>query len=66
MTPSDVKFALLGKRSGSKDEIMARVQELWPDMEWPDTKTAFEHVADAMGALQAVRFDGLYKRWASE
>lgn len=66
VTPDAVKKALMNRGNASKDEIMARVRQLWPNMEWPDTKKAFEHVADAMGALQVVRHDGIYRRWAPD
>jgi len=61
VTPTDVKVAVTGKKSASKDVIMETIRSIYTDVEWPKTKGKFEHVADAMGALMAAQHSELFK-----
>ena len=62
ITPNENKVALTGKRNASKDAMMEAVRALFPEIEWPPATGKFEHIADAAGALYAVRYSDLYRR----
>lgn len=62
VTPNDVKIAVTGKKTASKDEIMDRIKKSMPNAEFPKTKDKFEHIADSIGAILHVRkYSQLYK-----
>lgn len=61
VSPGDLKKALVGKRSASKEEIMIRVRGLYPEADFPMTKGKFEHVADAVGAYHALKNGNLVR-----
>ena len=53
VTPHQVKMILCNKRTAQKEEIMARVRELYPDCAFPKYIYKFEHIADAVGVKLA-------------
>lgn len=62
VTPNDVKIAVIGKKTASKDEIMNKIRKMLGKYELPKTKDKFEHIADAVGAILHVRkYSQLYK-----
>jgi len=54
-TPTDVKVAMTGKKSASKEEVQSRAVEMIPDILDGVNKTQREHVADALGAAVAAK-----------
>lgn len=48
VTPQEVKKQVLGKISGTKEEIISYVSEKYPDFNLPKAKTRAEHIADAV------------------
>jgi len=66
VTPQANKRSFCGRTNASKQEMMARAVELWPDAKWPRAKDQLEHVADAAGCLWAVRNGDLYRRLAMD
>ncbi len=64
VTANDVKIALTGKKTASKNEIMDRVKEKMSSHThlFPKTKDEFEHIADSIGAVLHVRkYSQMYK-----
>jgi Holliday junction resolvasome RuvABC endonuclease subunit len=65
VTPGDSKKALTGKRSASKEEMMATIRDKFLDLplpaKYPDSK--FEHVADAIAAYNAQRCGNLVRQY---
>jgi Holliday junction resolvasome RuvABC endonuclease subunit len=61
VTPGEVKKAVVGKRSGSKDSIKDAVRADYPEIEWPNATMLHEHIADAVGALLVVRHGNNYR-----
>lgn len=62
VSPNDVKIAVTGKKTASKDEIMDRIRKMLSKYSLPKTKTEFEHIADSIGAILHVRkYSQLYK-----
>ena len=59
-SPNDVKLAVCGMRSATKDEMMDKVRAMY-DFAFPSTKTDFEHIADSVGAYLALRNGNLVK-----
>ena len=53
VTPTDVKKAVVGKRNASKEEVMEAVRRKFPRCDFPESKTEFEHIADACGVYLA-------------
>ena len=69
VTANDVKIALTGKKTASKDEIMNRVREKMSDVNhlFPKTKDEFEHIADSIGAIMHVRkYSQMYKLFVNQ
>jgi Holliday junction resolvasome RuvABC endonuclease subunit len=54
-TPTEVKLAMTGIRSATKEQMMDSVRIEYPDVDFKIPKTYFEHVADAIGAYKALR-----------
>lgn len=54
-TPQDVKVAVAGKKTASKDDVIGAVERLCPDLRWPDRKALWEHAADAISVVLACR-----------
>lgn len=56
-TPTETKVAVCGYRSATKDEMMDMVRAKYPEAGhlFPEAKTYFEHIADAIGAYMALR-----------
>jgi crossover junction endodeoxyribonuclease RuvC len=52
-SPMDVKRALLGRKTASKEEMIAEVGRRWPDLELPPQATLQEHAADAVAVVLA-------------
>lgn len=64
VTPNDVKIAVTGKKTASKDEIMDTMRWMLRSYsgQLPKTKEAFEHIADSVGAILHVRkYSQMYK-----
>lgn len=54
-SPQDVKKALVGSKSASKEEIIGAVLARWPHLELPKQTTLHEHAADAAAVVYACR-----------
>ena len=59
-TPMEIKQAACGKASASKEEVIAKMEALYPGVEWPVTKARGEnsvemasHAADSLAAIEA-------------
>lgn len=52
-TPMALKRALTGNASAKKDEMIAAVRELYPEVEWERRSDLHEHQADAVAAIHA-------------
>jgi len=61
VTPADSKVVLCGLRNASKDDMMNKVKQMYPDAGWPKVKNEFEHIADAVGALMVAKKSDIYK-----
>lgn len=55
ISEGDSKKAAIGKRTGTKEEMMEWARKTWPAIEFPTTKAHFEHVADALAAYNGLR-----------
>ncbi len=55
VSEGDSKKAAIGKRSGTKEEMMEWCRRQWPCAQFPKAKTHFEHVADSLAAYHALR-----------
>lgn len=57
VTPLEVKLAFTGKRTATKEEMILRAVELYPEANWPRQKGKVvdraEHMADAIAAIHA-------------
>lgn len=71
VTPNEVKLATVGKKTASKAQIIDRAMQLYPTANWPmQTKggvpvpvaTKAEHMADAIGAIEAGVQTALFKQ----
>jgi Holliday junction resolvasome RuvABC endonuclease subunit len=61
-TPGDVKLALCGKKSASKDDMMNKARAVWGHQcEFPAVKAEFEHIADACGAWSALKYGSIVR-----
>jgi len=55
ITPGDGKVAALGKKSGSKAEVIKAISERYPGFDWDSQKAKFlEHICDSVAAILAV------------
>jgi len=64
--PNDIKQRVTGKRSATKDEMIAGLKRLFPTFRgWPTTKRV-EHVADAGGAALCAERDPLVEMLVRE
>jgi Holliday junction resolvasome RuvABC endonuclease subunit len=61
VSPGDLKKAVTGYRSASKDEVMKVVRKRFNGFIWPKAKTRYEHIADAAGAYLALQDGNLVK-----
>ena len=52
-SPQDVKRALVGRKSASKEEVIAEVERRFPELELPEARTLQEHAADATAVVLA-------------
>jgi Holliday junction resolvasome RuvABC endonuclease subunit len=59
--PQDVKLAVCGTRSATKDEIMETIRERFAPFTFPKTKAEFEHIADSCGAYLALASGNLVR-----
>lgn len=55
ISEGDSKKAAIGKRTGTKEEMMAWARAKWPSVEFPKTITWFEHVADSLAAYNGLK-----------
>ena len=51
--PQDVKRAVTGSKTASKDDVIAAIEVRFPDVEWPKQTTLWEHAADSVGVVLA-------------
>ena len=54
-TPMEGKLALTGKRNASKEQMMEAARRKFSDTAFPSAKSTFEHIADALGAYEALK-----------
>lgn len=52
-TPAEIKHCVTGNRKASKDEVIAGVERIVPNVTWPTAEALWEHEADAIGACLA-------------
>lgn len=55
ISPQDIKKHLTGKKTASKEEMIAEVELRHPEIRWPKQTTLWEHAADAVGAALGSR-----------
>ncbi len=60
-TPGDVKKAMIGRKDASKDEIMEEAKRRYPSLSVGLPKASFEHIADAVGAYEALKNNNLVR-----
>jgi lambda repressor-like predicted transcriptional regulator len=48
-----LKAALTGNKTAKKDEVIAAVRELYPEVVWASRRDLHEHQADAVAAIHA-------------
>jgi crossover junction endodeoxyribonuclease RuvC len=51
--PLDVKRAVCGRKNAAKEEMIAAVEQRFPEVKWPSPASVVEHAADAIGAVLA-------------
>lgn len=63
-TPGEIKLALFGRRSATKENVLDRMGQVYPNAPWPTTKAKgansiemASHAADALGAIEACLCD---------
>lgn len=49
--PMPLKASITGKRTASKDEMIAAVRAIYPEVAWERRKDLHEHQADAVAAI---------------
>lgn len=52
-SPQQVKLAICGSKTASKEEVIAAVRKRWPELELPKQVTLQEHAADAAAVVVA-------------
>ena len=52
-SPMDVKKAVTGRKTASKDEVVLAVETRFPAITWPPQTGLWEHAADAVGVVLA-------------
>lgn len=52
-SPMDVKLAVTGSKTATKDDVVAAIETRFPDVAWPKQTTLWEHAADAIGVVLA-------------
>lgn len=52
-SPQDVKRAVCGVKTASKDDVALAIERRFPDVEWPKQSTLQEHAADAIAVVLA-------------
>jgi crossover junction endodeoxyribonuclease RuvC len=52
-SPQEVKRALTGAKTATKDDVIAAIERRFPEITWPSQKTLWEHAADAVGVVVA-------------
>lgn len=53
VSPQNLKLAVAGSKSATKDEVIAAVGKQFPKTPWPKARGLHEHMADAVGAVIA-------------
>jgi Holliday junction resolvasome RuvABC endonuclease subunit len=53
VTVQDVKRAACGRRDGSKEDVIAAMEQRYPGVQWPTPAGVVEHAADAIAAVVA-------------
>lgn len=52
-SPQDVKRAVCGVKTASKDDVIGAIERRFPDVEWPKPNSVIEHTADAVASVVA-------------
>jgi crossover junction endodeoxyribonuclease RuvC len=60
-SPMEIKRAVTGDGKASKERMIARIIELFPNLALPTQTTLQEHAADAVGAVIACQGSQLFK-----
>lgn len=55
ISEGDAKKAAIGRRTGTKEEMMDWARKTFPGIDFPTAKTHFEHVADSLAAYHGLR-----------
>lgn len=53
VSPTELKQAVTGKGTASKEEVQRALEGIYGEIEWPRLKGHHEHAADALGAYRA-------------
>jgi crossover junction endodeoxyribonuclease RuvC len=61
VSPVEIKKSLTGSKQASKEEMIAKIVELYPKLAIPSQQTLQEHAADAVAAVLACRNSMLFK-----
>lgn len=56
-SPQEVKLALVGNKSASKDDIIKAIRKKFPTVPWPRATGLHEHMADAIASALACQDD---------
>ncbi len=55
ISEGDSKKAALGRRTGTKEEMMEWARATFPGSDFPKAKTHFEHIADSLAAYNGLK-----------
>jgi hypothetical protein len=50
-----VKRGTCGIKAATKDDVIAAIERIFPEVPWPSPASLIEHAADAVGAVIAAR-----------
>lgn len=53
VSPQQLKHAVVGKKTASKDEVIEAIERRFPAVSWPTPTSIIEHAADAVAAVIA-------------
>jgi Holliday junction resolvasome RuvABC endonuclease subunit len=49
-SPQEIKIALCGRKTASKDDVILEIERRFPEIALPKKRSTWEHAADAVGA----------------